>query len=135
MADNLDKKRRRLKDKDVETFRRVKAGESQSDIAREEGVDRAVICRRVKRVDEVYGAEWLQEKRNKIAGLADKAIDGYDRHLDEKLPNPTVLNGLMTGLKILTTSVEVTGNLTVEQITARRESSLAAGLEKFGKKR
>lgn len=134
MVANLEKKRRRLKDRDIDTFNRVKAGAIQSDIAREEGVDPAVISRRIKRVDEVYGAEWLQQKRNKIAGLADKAISGYDRHLDEPLPNPTVLNGLMNGLKILTPSMEFTGNMTVEQITARREESQAQGLTKFGVK-
>lgn len=135
MADNDKRKHRQLKDRDVETYRRVKAGESQTQIAREEGVSPAVICRRVKKVDDVYGAEWLQEKRNKIAGLADKAIDGYDRHLSEPLPNPTVLNGLMNGLKILTPSMEVSGSLTVEQITARREAAQAAGLARFKKRK
>lgn len=103
-------------------------------VAKKFGINRKTAAEWRDKAAAVLAPKFLEHARSELAALAPKAVLGLKRHLSQKLPEPSVLNKYFEGTRVYKHEVEVTGNLTVEEIAKKRKASLSKGLAALGVK-
>lgn len=99
---------------------------TQKTLAREEGVTRQEISRRVRKAATALDPEFIQNFRNRLTELADSAFDGLQNHLSEPKPDPRVLVSYLEGMTFYRR--EIDGSLA---ITALTDAELADRTKRF----